>query len=712
MQLGFKRQQFSSLRAKGLRQWKLRTDLYVSQQVDNSEPSYVIKLPGDTTYFRFGELEYEVLTLCDGSRTPLQIAAEMSQRHPQLRLDESQVIDFLDTADSTLWERTRAEKHLAFLERIRDERSLQIDHFSLLNIRFRPWNPDKVLGAVNRYCGWVFTRRFIFASVALFLATVWLLGTNWDQIVQDSEALYSFEGRFSYDVLTFWVILMALEAIHEFGHGLVCKHFGGEVPEVGFSLVYFTPSFYMDTTDMLLFNRRQRYWVIFAGVWCELVVCGLATLVWSFSMPGTYLNDFAYRALLLSGIETILWNLNPLIQADGYYALADYLGIDNLAENSQQFLWAWTQKHLLAQNLELPSYRARESHIFLAYGVAYIVNMLLLAAASLLFVKDFVLARFGTWPYLLLGALVLLFVIKRLKRLLGAGKDLVHHARGKLRNRRPSQGLKAVFIVLALLVFIPMFRSHVKSDFVLEPGKRIILRPKVDGRVSEIYVQEGDSVGAGQVLARMENPQIETDQKLLTDELSLVSSELRTNEYQYDSVLAARASQERTRLQSQLEVVEARQQSLEMTAPADGVIATPVLDQKQGEFLVAGEDFCQIVNRTTLRARILVHDWDFQDVKAGSAVTLKVEAFPFNTYTGTVEQILPAAAADQPITSLEKPQRLGQELTNYLALLVSVKNPGGLLEGMTGTAKISGGSHSLAWLAARSSWRWLRRHIF
>jgi len=57
--------------------------------------------------------------------------------------------------------------------------------------------------------------------------------------------------------------------------------------------------------------------------------------------------------------------------------------------------------------------------------------------------------------------------------------------------------------------------------------------------------------------------------------------------------------------------------------------------------------------------------------------------------------------------------RFGQQLTNYLALIVNVKNPDGLLrEGMTGTAKIAASSHSLAWIMAHSSWRWLRRQVF
>jgi putative peptide zinc metalloprotease protein len=711
--LGSKRKQFTSIQAKGLRRLKLRSDLHVSEQVVSGKPSYVIKLPGESSYFRFGALEYEILSLCDGSRTPLELAAEMSQRHPRIALNETYVIDFLDTVESPIWERTRSERHLAFLARIREQRKLQIDHSSLLNIRFKPWNPDKFLSIVNRYCGWVFTSSFVLASVILFVTTVFLLGTHWDRIVEDTEALYSLEGRFSYDVVTFWALLLALEAIHEFGHGLVCKHFGGEVPEVGFSLVYFTPSIYMDTTDMLLLNRRQRYWVIFAGVWIELGVCGLATLVWAFSMPGTFLNDFAYKALLLTGIETIVWNLNPLIQADGYYALADYLGIDNLAERSQELLWATMKKHLLKQDLKLPVVSDRENRIFLAYGVASKLNMLVLAAGSLLFVKGILLNQFSEWGYVLLVGLLLLLAKNTLKRVLLAGKDWLLHGKNMYMAWKLSRVQKVSILGIALLLLIPPLPYRVKTGFILEPGARSTVRPKVDGKVKEVYVQEGERVATGQILARMENPEIEAQRRRISDEFSLVSSELRINEYQYDAVQAAEAGRERTRLRSELGVAEDRQRSLELIASADGVVATPQLDQKQGEFLEAGDVFCQIVNRTTLRARILVHDWDFQDIRSGAPVVLKVEAFPFTTYSGTVQQILPAAAKDQPIAAHEKLQHFGQDLTNYLTIIVSIENRDGQLrEGMTGTAKISAKSHPLAWSALRNMWRWLRAQIF
>ena len=82
--------------------------------------------------------------------------------------------------------------------------------------------------------------------------------------------------------------MLTVGGIHEFGHGLTCKHFGGDVNQMGFLLIYFTPAFYTDTTDILLFeSTAPREFVIFAGIWVELVLCSLSTFVWALSVPGT-----------------------------------------------------------------------------------------------------------------------------------------------------------------------------------------------------------------------------------------------------------------------------------------------------------------------------------------------------------------------------------------------------------------------------------------
>ncbi len=262
---------------------------------------------------------------------------------------------------------------------------------------------------------------------------------------------------------------------------------------------------------------------------------------------------------------------------------------------------------------------------------------------------------------------------------------------------------------LALLLLIPPVSSSVSTGLLLEPGSSARVRAEVPGQLKDIFVKQGDAVKKGQLLALLQNPEISSDADSLRQQLALASSQLRNGQDRSDYDSAADAVRERTRLQQELAVAEKQATSLEIRAPIDGVVATADLDQKSGAFLSAGDEFAQIVDRTTMKARILVRDWDLQDVQQGALVRVKVVPFPYRTYSGRVDRIYPASAADRPVSETENLERLGQQLTNYFAVDMEFANPdGSLVEGMTGTAKISGKRASVAWQVSRAMWRWAR----
>ena len=129
--------QVSSVLSKGLRRPKLRSDLRISEQTVNGEKSYVIKNHETNSYNRYGEFEYQLLMLCDGTRTPAEISEALSEQDPDSAIAESEVLEFLDSIEPAMWERSLGEKNLAVLERIRDERKGRVDQSSMLYIEFQ-----------------------------------------------------------------------------------------------------------------------------------------------------------------------------------------------------------------------------------------------------------------------------------------------------------------------------------------------------------------------------------------------------------------------------------------------------------------------------------------------------------------------------------------------------------------------------------------------
>src|SRR5581483_8718481 len=66
-----------------------------------------------------------------------------------------------------------------------------------------------------------------------------------------------------------WLALAILisKALHELGHALACRHFGGECHELGAMLFFFVPCLYCDVSDAWMVpGKWQRAAVGAAGV--------------------------------------------------------------------------------------------------------------------------------------------------------------------------------------------------------------------------------------------------------------------------------------------------------------------------------------------------------------------------------------------------------------------------------------------------------------
>jgi putative peptide zinc metalloprotease protein len=706
--------QVSSVLSKGLRRPKLRSDLRISEQTVNGEKSYVIKNHETNSYNRYGEFEYQLLTLCDGTRTPAEISEALSEQDPDSAIEESEVLEFLDSIEPAMWERSLGEKNLAVLERIRDERKGRVDQSSMLYISFKAWDPNTTLEKLEPYLSWIYTAQFVFFCILLFITAAYFVVGDWARVQRDTASLYSFADKSAYDVWAFWVLLLMIGAIHEFGHGLTCKHFGGDVHQMGFLLIYLTPAFYTDTTDILLFDRTsRRQWVIFAGIWIELVLCSISAVIWHFTAPGSIVNDLAYKAMLLSGIQGAVINLNPLIKADGYYALSQFLDVDNLREDAFAFLRVWSQKYILRRDIDLPPTSRRQRRIFLIFGFAAIVYSVGLLSVVLLFAKNVLVSKFGDWGYFLFAAAVYFLIRKEIKSYLPVVRAWIRKHRESYMTWKFTRAQTFGVLGAALLLFVPPVPTSVSSELILEPGKDAHLRATASGKIATVFVSQGQEVTAGELLVVLQNPEIEADARVASAELTLANSDLRQNQDQPASGKSAQAAREGVRLQKELAVAAANLDALQIRAPFDGVITTPNVRERVGQFLAAGDEFCRLSDPRTMKARIFVSDRDLNDIRPGAVARVKVLPYAFRTYSGHVEQILPAAAADAPVSQTQKLMRLGQELTNRFAVVMVFPNPDGTLtSGMTGVAKITVKSRPLAWQVGRSAWHWLRSQIW
>ena len=120
--------------------------------------------------------------------------------------------------------------------------------------------------------------------------------------------------------------------IHEAGHALTLARFGGIVRACGIGWYWCAPIAFVDTSDAYSLPRGQRIWVSLAGPISSFVFASFATIVASCALPDG-LRSLAWAVAIMNyGVS--LWNLNPLIELDGYYILTDLLDRPNLRSDA------------------------------------------------------------------------------------------------------------------------------------------------------------------------------------------------------------------------------------------------------------------------------------------------------------------------------------------------------------------------------------------
>jgi putative peptide zinc metalloprotease protein len=139
---------------------------------------------------------------------------------------------------------------------------------------------------------------------------------------------------------------------------------------MGFSLMYFAPSFFCDATQVLITGgKRARIATDIAGIWLDLVVCFFATVVWWATPTGMPAHDWAYKFMMVTGIGVSLLNLNPLIKLDGYLIFCELVAEPSLKETSTAYLMAWIRKHIFRFPTEVPYVPRRKRPFYIAYAI-------------------------------------------------------------------------------------------------------------------------------------------------------------------------------------------------------------------------------------------------------------------------------------------------------------------------------------------------------
>jgi CRP-like cAMP-binding protein/Zn-dependent protease len=187
-----------------------------------------------------------------------------------------------------------------------------------------------------RFCYRNLLKPFFWWPVALVSGLVALAGLAAFIDVAASDRFHIGEDSAPTEAAILLALAFFLTFMHELGHSVVISHYDRKVKSAGFLIYFGSPAFFVEATDSLMLEQKQRILQASAGPFTELIIAGVASLM-IFVFPDGPLADLLYKFALLNYIVIFL-NLVPLLELDGYWILSDLIQLPDLRPHSLQFI--------------------------------------------------------------------------------------------------------------------------------------------------------------------------------------------------------------------------------------------------------------------------------------------------------------------------------------------------------------------------------------
>lgn len=715
---------------------RLRPDLVATPVEMAGATTWVVKDPLTLEHFHFSPEEHALLEMLRQKTSLAEMSRQFAKQFPPRTITESEIWSFLSRLHEAGLVLSNAPGQGAeLLQRRHRERvrGWSLAWAQLTAIRFRGVNPDAALTAIHRHIRWLVSPLAFAIAAAIVLFAASLLIGHFDEFRARLPDLAVFaDWR---NLVWLFVAIGVIKCLHELGHALACKHFGGEVPEMGILLLVFLPALYTDVSDAWRFpSKWQRIAVSAAGMAVELLLASLATIVWWHSQPGL-LQLIALDVMLIATVNTIAVNGNPLLRYDGYYILADLVESPNLWQRSRDVLRNITNHCLFGSRGEEDALVPTRHRGFLAlYAVASKLYSVFLFTAI---VWGLVLVLY---PHHLENLAYMVGLTLVGGALVRPSLNLYQFARNPLRRRQLRTGrigtiATAALVALVVILVWPV-NYYVQAPLVLLPADAARIFATVDGTLASA-LPAGHMVSARQPLVQLENSKMALDLARLAGEHELARLQLENlqrlrgqDEEAGPKIPAARARL--ADLAAQLADRERDAERLILTAPISGaVIPVPnappraaqdgrlntwsgnLLDESnRGALVEPGTLVCLVGDPQNLSAVLLVDDTNVPRLTPGQPVRLMLDQAPGEILTGEVLDVArhdaetshtaATARADlaQLFAGLTPP---GRSNKHYQVRVQLDDAPHALAIGGRGHAKIAAQRITLA--------RWLLRYL-
>ena len=217
-------------------------------------------------------------------------------------------------------------------------------------------------------------------------------------------------------------------------------------------------------------------------------------------------------------------------------------------------------------------------------------------------------------------------------------------------------------------------RNSVTATGTVEPVTEVEVGTQVSGIIDKLYADYNDVVKAGQLIAEMDKVTLQAELESAQAELAASETEYEyqlknytrtrtlhekelVSDAEYDQALYLYEKAHNAYRQSQASIVKVKRNLgyATITSPIDGVVISRAVEE--GQTVAAGFEtptlFTIANDLTRMRVIADVDEADIGQVADGQRVEFTVDAYPDDTFAGTVEQVRLEATTESSVVTYE-----------------------------------------------------------
>jgi putative peptide zinc metalloprotease protein len=392
-------------------------------------------------------------------------------------------------------------------------------------------------------------------------------------------------------------------------------------------------------------SRYKRMLVSAAGILVESFFAALGLLLFLAAQPGL-VQSIGFNIFLIGGISSLFFNGNPLLKYDGYYVLADGLGIPNLFQRSSQYWQYLFQRYLFGlRDAVSPANAPGEAPWFVGYSLLSLVYRL----GILWFILAVVTEKFFYLGVLLAIWLISLQILRPLYKALHY--LIASPALQQKRNRALASSLSIGVALIAIIGFLPIPAYTLNQGVVWQPDETR-LRAETDGFVKDLKVQNNQVVAVGTPLLSLHDPFLRSEARIARARVKELKSRYRAGRAK-GNIEAGMARGELQVAESELRHILEKASAMSVKAFKDGQLMLLEADDLPGRFLRKGDLLGYILDDEKPTVRMAVSQDHIGQLRQGVVdVKVRFASNPGMEFPAQILRQAPEATNQLPSAAL------------------------------------------------------------